>query len=470
MKKTDLVRLKRDRMVFRSMLVLPDGRTFGAAMADFQREDFAGLDRPGIRYCYLERSRGASKTTDLACECVAELFLSPPGGRLFGAAVDRDQAALLHEAASGWIRRTPGLAEAVEVERWRLIVPSTDTIFTTLSADAPSSWGLSPTWVCCDELAMWPEGQGEALWQALWSSSGKRNARVICITTAGFDLASLCWRVREMARSEPSWYFSSRSETPPWISPEWIELQRRSLPEHVFKRLHQSVWTEGAGAFLLASEVDGIFTENPPENGGRRVIGLDLGLSRDATALAVVRRDAKTQVLVVDEIETWRSRAGERVDLTAVEEACAMFAEKFSASVYVDPWQAALLAQRLRNRGVAVKEMTFTAENRGRLFSTLLDLIRGGRLRARSNPEFRRELLGLEVTPSAGGFRVDHRRTGHDDIVVAVGLGTQALAQEAAFDAFEFETFGTTFVATPASPWYKSPARSQDYQDASEYW
>jgi len=84
-----------------------------------------------------------------------------------------------------------------------------------------------------------------------------------------------------------------------------------------------------------------------------------------------------------------------------------------------------LMAQRLRGRGVEVVEYPFTGESRRKLFGTLLDLIRTGRLRCRPHEELRRELLGLEVQETMAGWRVDHRVGRHDDHVVAVALAAQ---------------------------------------------
>ena len=419
-------------MRFREKLVLLDGRTFGEAMATFQREDFAALDSGAFRHAYLERPRGHSKTTDVAAEAVVELFLGPPGGRLYAAAVDRDQAALLHESAVGLIRRTPRLSEAIRIERWRIILPARDSMLTVLSADAPSAYGLQPTWIACDELAQWPDDRGEELWNALWTATGKRSARMIVITTAGWDQTSLCWRVREMAQREPDWYFSSRGQCAPWIDPNWLEQQRRTLPPHVFARLHESRWVEGAGAFLTAAEVASIFDASlrpmlsRPPGATLCVIGVDLGLTHDRAVATVAFKDAH-KALVVAYIRSWEGRRSEPVSLASVEEEVLRLAREFQAEVIVDPYQAALMAERLRAKGVRVTEYAFTAESRRKLFGVLLQVVKDGLLRSFPHEELRRELLSLEVTESSAGWRVDHRPGRHDDHVVSLALAVHGL-------------------------------------------
>jgi hypothetical protein len=197
----------------------------------------------------------------------------------------------------------------------------------------------------------------------------------------------------------------------------------------VFARLHESRWVEGAGAFLLASEVDPVFTGTLPEGAGPAAVGVDLGLARDAAVAAVARRHGDGLV-VIEALETWTPRNGQRVDLQEVEDAVAVLAARTSAPVIADPWQGALMGQRLRARGVRVEEFSFTAEGRRRLFSVLLDLIRGSRLRSRPHEALRRELLGLEVQETSAGWRVDHRTGQHDDHVVAVALAAQHVAPQ----------------------------------------
>jgi len=419
----------------RAQLVMPDGHLFGDVLAPFQRRDFGELDNGKHRHAYLERPRGHSKTSDIAAEAVCELFLGPKGGRLFAAAVDRDQAGILHEAASGWIRRTPMLADHAEIERYKITVPEQDTTLTILSADAPSAYGLMPTWICCDELAEWPERAGEELWNALWSAVPKRKARMLVISMAGWDRTSLAWRIRSLAESERDWYFKSAGQEASWIDPAELAAQRRSLPPHVYARLHEGRWVEGAGAFLTVADVDPIFDRNlKPQaqrvGDARHVIGLDLGLTKDRSVAAVVHRDRKTGHVTVDALRTWSGTKAEPVDLPEVEETVRALARVFRAEVVLDPYQAVLLAQRLRGQSVRVTEFPFTGDSRRRLFGALFQLVKDRHLHCFPHADLRKELLTLEVTNTAAGWRVDHKTGRHDDHAIAVALAARHAATE----------------------------------------
>lgn len=142
------------------------------------------------------------------------------------------------------------------------MVTATGSRLRVLTADAPSAYGLRPDWIAVDELAEW---RTRALWDSLWSAMGKRaRCRMLVITTPGWDRTGIAWEVRQVAEREANWYLASRGPCAGWIDPAWRAQQERTLPSHVFARLHLGRWVEGAGAFLSAAEVDGVFITGRP--------------------------------------------------------------------------------------------------------------------------------------------------------------------------------------------------------------
>jgi hypothetical protein len=421
-----LKRWRADRMAFRrEAIILEDGRLLGEVMEPWQEEDFRALDDPAHRHGYIERPRGHTKTGDIGTEAVGELYLGRPGSLLYCYGADEDQGRLLRDDVAGKIARNPLLAPLVKHTKNSIIVKATGSRLTVMAADAPSNYGLRPDWIAGDEFVEW---RGRALWDSLWTATGKRpHCRVLIISSAGWDRTQIAWEVRQNAEREANWYFSSRGQCASWIDPAWLAQQQRTLPAHVYARLHLNQWVEGAGAFLLASEVDRIFATGLRAGDGPRAIGVDLGLARDASVVSLVRANAVSGGVDVEALVTWTPRSGERVDLREVEDEVGRLALTLRAPVVVDPWQAMLMAQRLRAAGVAVVEYPFTSDGRRKLFGVLLDLIRSGTLRSHPHEALRRELLGLEVQETAAGWRVDHRVGRHDDHAVAVALGLAGL-------------------------------------------
>ncbi len=417
-------------------------------MDPWQEEDYAALLHSSRPHFYGGRPRGHDKSGTGGGVATTEMFLGPPGQQLFLAAADEDQARIVFDDVIGKLRRNPLLWPSVKVKQREVLVTATGSRLRVLSSDAPTAYGLRPDVIIADELAEW---RGRALWESLWSAMVKRpRSRMIVLTTAGWDFGGVAREVWELAQREEGWVFSDRGQCASWIDPKRLEQQRRSLPPHVFARLHENRWVEGAGAFLTAAEVDGIFGALPGTVAGPAAIGLDLGISRDAAVAALVRRD-DSGLVCIETLLTWAPRSG-KVDLVEVEDKVAVLAARSGARVVADPWQAALLAQRLRRKGVAVVEFTFSAESRRRVFGGLLDLIRGGRLRSRPHEALRRELLGLEVTEGASGWRVDHRSGGHDDHAVAVALAAHQVGDGVRFEGSLLEFSAFSFPTSMTEP------------------
>lgn len=415
-----------DRQRFREQeIILEDGRRLGDCLDPWQREDFLALDDPRHRHAYLERPRGHSKTSDVGSECVTELVLGGPGRQIIAVAGDEDQARLLLDDVKGKFERNTRLRPLAQFKKNEIRMKASGSALRIMAADAPSSYGLRPDLIVCDEIAEW---RRRDLWDSLWTASGKRpHCRVLVISSAGWDTTSICAEVRKIAESEEDWYFSSRGQCASWIRRAWLQQQKRTLPDHVYQRLHENRWVTGAGCFFLEEEIDRIFVNALPATGGPHSIGLDLGLSRDRSVISLLRADAHSNLICVDHLATYVPQTGSRVDLSQVEEDVAELATRTGAGVTLDPWQGVLLATRLRARGIAVEEFAFTSETRRRLFGSLLDLVRTDGLRCRPHPELRKELLSLEVQETPSGWRVDHRVGRHDDHVIAVALAIGGL-------------------------------------------
>jgi hypothetical protein len=118
------------------------------------------------------------------------------------------------------------------------------------------------------------------------------------------------------------------------------------------------------------------------------------------------------------------------VQLADVEAVAHQAATDYRASIRLDPWQAIGLAQRLRVRGVAVTEWTFSPVSVGRLAMTLHLLMREHRLALPDDAELLDELATVRLRESTPGvYRLDHDESGHDDRAVALGLAALALTE-----------------------------------------
>ncbi|MEV6894263.1 terminase large subunit [Kribbella sp. NPDC051137] len=441
-----------------STLVMEDGRTVGEAALDAQIEDAAAvLDLTGPRRHWLGRGRGGSKSTDgSAMALCAMVTQAPVGANLYIGANDRDQAAIIHDAARGWIRRSPHLAGLFDPRADRIELPGKAATLTVLPADGAGSWGLLPWWVFLDELAQAKStANAREFVEALLTALPKvAQSRLVVMTTAGSPL-HWSYPVYQAARGSARWRVSDWTEAnglapTPWQDPEELEEARRSLPAASFERLFHNVWTSADEAVWSEEAIAELVrpTAEPLPYSRRHAyaVGLDVGLTGDRTAVSVSHledhshRDHATgrdvhdgRAVVVDALRYFEGTRADPVRLATVEEEVVSLARRYGgAPVVYDPYQAVGLSQRIRDRGFRVEPFNFSAASKQRLASTAIGLVRDAAWSLPGDPVLVEELRGLRVaeTPS-GQFRVDHPAGGHDDGFTACVLGAHHLLEAA---------------------------------------
>ncbi len=449
-------RYSRDPAAFRAdLLVDVDGlaRRFGDTMDDWQRQDFAALD-PALQRAagvitnevktraYLERPRGHSKTTDLAVIAVWALAFSSRPLRGYCYAADKDQARLLRDAMQTLIRLNPWLGQILEVQAHRVANvasghPGEGGSLVIEASDVGSSYGILPDLIVADELVHW-QGDG-SLWHSLLSSAAKRkNCLLVVISNAGFA-DSWQWQVREAARTDEAWYFS-RLDGPQasWLSPQNLAEQRRMLPAVAFARLWENQWSTGGGDALLPQDIEAAFDPalapmTGREPGYKFVAGVDLGLSRDASAVVVLGAHRETGKIRLAFNQLWKPKQT-RVVLADVEQALRELHKRFDLQdVRYDPWQAAHLAQRLRLDGLPMTEVAATGGNLQALATAMIESFTDRRLHLYPCADLRRDLLKLRVEERSYGFRLTAPRDedGHGDTGTAFSLALPAAIDQA---------------------------------------
>ncbi|WP_413543669.1 hypothetical protein [Citricoccus nitrophenolicus] len=442
-----------DPLALMGGLMLDTGTTWAARALEFQQADAAAIlsdpeaDDPGPRMHFITRPRGGSKTTDLAAICLAVLLTqAPPHSTSHAYARDKDQAALLLAALTALAHRS-GLAGLLDLTTWGATVKTTGARLVVESADAASAYGHLPYFVVVDEVAQWPTTRGaRTLWEAIVSGLPKRrDSRLVVLTTAG-DPAHWSQQIITGARSSSRWRVSETPGPLPWADPEDLAEQRRLLPASSYARLHLNQWTASEDRLTDPDDLAACVAHSgtlEPDTSLSYVIGLDLGLKNDRTVLTVCHADTLAtggptasgtgSRVVLDRLHVMAGSKASPVQLADVEAITYEASRAYGgAPVRVDPWQAAGVAQRLRSRGVAVQEWTFTPASIGRLAMNLHLLLRERRLVLPDDPDLLDELANVrlrETTP--GVYRMDHDSGHHDDRAVSLGLAALALTEKA---------------------------------------
>ncbi len=169
----------------------------------------------------------------------------------------------------------------------------------------------------------------------------------------------------------------------------------------------------------------------PAVPGRRYILSLDIGLKKDATALVVAHseRHAGGVRVVVDRIHRWRGSRLRPVDLSELEASIVELSRGYHrAPLVFDPFQAALLSQRLRAAGIATHEFTFSPSSISRLARDLYTSIRDRTVGLPDDDDLISELAAVKLVERAPGlYRIDHASGAHDDQAVACAMAVSWL-------------------------------------------
>ena len=429
-----------DPMGLMGALVLESGDLWGDRAAPWQLETaewaFESDSRPNR---WDSRPRGASKSSDSAAILlVAMLTTMPVGSRSYVVAVDAAQAQLVLQAAMGWAARTPAIHGQFQFDANKITCKATQSVLEVLPADSASAWGLKPTFVVADEICQWPStSNAKGVWQAVVSSLGKvKNAKMLVLTTSG---SPDHWtrKVYDRAKKSRQWTVADTPGPIPWASKEFLDEQRASLPESLFRRLHLNEWCSPEDRLMLAEDLAACVVERgqlDPVPGQHYAIGVDMGLVRDKTAVAIchTRQMGETRGIVVDHCQTW---AGSRLRPVSPEEVGAAIlwaAQTYNKATCVcDPWQAASIMEMLKNHRIPVVAHPITGPSGDRLAKRLYLLARDHLLDLSSSDQaLIDELASVQLKEtSPGTFKMSNAPGTHDDRAFAVALAANELLE-----------------------------------------
>lgn len=428
-------------------LVLETGARWGEVAEPAQWEDARRVlseDEP--RRHWLGRSRGRSKTSDVAGLTIAAMVtgLLPRGSMGYAAAADQDQAGLLRKAMQSWLIRTPELENALTVGAKVVVCDRTDVALEVLAADASSAYGLLPAWLVVDELCQWPDTvNAREFWVALSTGLPKvAGSRAVVMTTAGSP-SHWSHKVYEHALGSELWRVSEQSGPAPWMDAREVGDERRRLTDSQFRRLFLNEWVEAEDRLARPEDLRAcVRHEGPllPSPAHWYVIAVDIGLTNDRTVVSVCHAEMSDDLaddrvrVVLDRMEVWQGSRDRPVDIAHVEAVIGECVRQFSvgtpAAVIADPYQAAQMCQRLRERGVQVGTFTFSASSVGRLGALLYTLIRERLLVLPDDEALLDELAHVRLRESAPGvFRLDHDSGRHDDRAVCLAMAASTLLE-----------------------------------------
>ena len=316
---------------FCSGLRLDNGRAL--TLEPFQRtmlrDYFAG-----VRETLILLSKKNGKTTILAALALWHLLLTDDAECVIGA-TSRDQAGILYDQATGFVRRAPGLQARLLVRRgYREIRRRGDSgRIRVLAADVDTADGIIPTLALMDELH---RAASAGLYGIFRDGLGPRAGQMVAISVAGEHELSPLGEMRAAARRLPSArrrgrYLYARSEDGGFAMHEWAlepdddphdmrtvkkvnpaswqtieELQQRhdspSMLEWQWQRFACGLWVSAEHRWMEPEQWHANASEQRLQAGDRIALGFDGSRLADATALVACRlEDGLVQPLAIFE-------------------------------------------------------------------------------------------------------------------------------------------------------------------------
>jgi len=331
---------------------------FGQIAAPHQRALIDAADDPRYLWLVLLCHRAAAKSTTAMLIALGRLLLSNLPIRVVIVSSDADAGKVLIQVGRMLVALNPTLAREFKVGQWKIVRESSGGEIEVMTSDAMTFYGQLPNTIIADELAHWLPS-GEKLWTAIASTLPKRrDLELIVLSNCGW-LDSWQFPVFDELRATPWCWYHHMQELAPWIDEQQVEAQRRLLPESDFRRLWVPCeWVPGVAGGLDRGDIESAVTlDGPTEwklpNFGF-VMGLDVGLSRDHSSLAVLAVDyARGRVRLAD-IFDWRPPpGGGKVSFADIKRTIDEMRTRFcSPALFYDPWQAEALVEGLRAEGL----------------------------------------------------------------------------------------------------------------------
>lgn len=426
------------------------------------------------------------------------------GAKVYLAASDRNQAGEMFAASANLVKQSPFLNQAVKVigSTKRMYYGAQNSQLVTLSADAYRNEGINAHCVAFDELHA---QKTPVFFDALrYASAARRKPLFFTITTAGYDMNTICGEQHEYAEGVNSGtieddsffgYIRAAKAEDDWTKEEtWhkanpslgvtipIESFRADCLEAIqkprkinsFKRYRLNIWTQSETAWLRMDKWNApecCAPINMAELEGRRCwLGLDLSRTTDLSAMVAVFREGDVYTWlshfwipgdnIVDRerrdkvpYSQWVDEGyitatdGNVIDYRFIEAMIVDWCGRFDVQEIVhDRWGARDLAQRLMEQGLPCVEFGQGFQSMSGPSKKLEELVLAAKIRHGGNPVQRwmADSCAIEMDPAENIKPSKKKSTKRIDGIVAGIMGTaRAMMDEG---ASVYEDRGMVFI------------------------
>lgn len=383
------------------------------------------------------------------------------------AAASDEQADLVFGAAKKMCELSASLNQVTECFDRVIHVPSSPgAALKRVAAVAGTNDGLNIHAVIADELHEWKGARGENVWNVLTNGTGARKQPMVFqITTAGFDLETVCGRQYEYGKKvsqgevkDNRYYFrwweaeenADHRDSETWkscnpsfgqtVNEAFFEDQLTKKTEAVFRRYFCNQWTAAEELWLPAGVWEacniGPFEFDPdlPLH-----LGWDAARRRDSTAVVASQRTAEGKVRMKawiwerpinpntgEPVEDWETPTAEIMN--QIRELDGGFDVR---AVGYDPWGIKESVQQLLSEGIPMDEVGQSNARMVPATEYLYELILDEKIEHDGNPTFARHMRNIIARQVPSGVRMDKGRARKPmDAGIAAAISTYLILND----------------------------------------
>jgi phage terminase large subunit-like protein len=389
----------------------------------------------------MPRKNGKSALSSAAIGLYSLIAEGINGGEVIAVAAEKDQARIVFNEAKRMVENSE-LADLVTIYKDSLFVPSTNSVFKVVSAEAYSKEGLNPSRVIMDELHAHKNRELFDVFSLAMGNRGKL-AQLVAITTAGVKSDStgqdsiayeLYQYGQKVARGEiidPA-FFMAWWEAPQdsdhripenWrlanpgfddiVSAEDFVSAVRRTPEAEFRTKRLNQWVSSQISWLPTGTWDEMTNLQELDPEAEYMVGFDGSFSGDTTVLVGCTIPADDESPYLFLIKAWEKddRIHDdswRVEIQEVENAIADFCARYKVrEVACDPFRWQRSMEVLADKGIPIIEYPSTSARRmvtscAKFYDAVLDK----KISHDGNPLLARHLSNAVVKSDNLGVRI----------------------------------------------------------------
>jgi len=424
--KTDIIKFAEEQFY------IPETRK-PIILENYQKEEilkpiFYTEGRPTM--ALIGQTKKSGKSTLAAMAATWTLFCGEDFSETYIAARDKDQANwIVFSKLVKTCELNHNMLINVDITKDAIERKATGSVVRCLPTEV-SAAGLNPNLVIFDELWSYDLESMTRFFEELTTVPTRKHPLILIVTYAGYDEDSLLYELykKGLEGKDPTFFFYwDHKNRMPWQTKAYLKQQRGRLRPGTYKRLHCNEWTSGEEAFIDLDLWDGCVDRKHrsalPNKEISLVVGVDIGISHDCSAVVAVARDEDKIKLACH--RAWQPTKKKKLDLEAsVEAYIKELARDYTVKeVRFDPYQFHRSATTLAKDGINMVEFPQTTDRLTAMSQNLYDLIKGGNLMLYKDKEMRSHAEKATAKETPRGWRIVKKKQSHlIDLIIALAM------------------------------------------------